>query len=127
MLDDAGHGDHVVAANDERPGFTFRPRDLRVDEHVLDLLLPPREAVAGPPSAYLKPFEVGADPPPAPPHLAVERDRPALAPEPVVLPHGLHAAAEIDALRPRLRPEELRECGRQRLAGVEGTEDVLVG
>ena len=84
-----GHGDHVVAAHDERPRFALRSGDLRVDEHVLDLLLPPGEPVAGPPASYLKPFELGADAPLAPADLAVEVDRPALEPEPVVLAHRL--------------------------------------
>src|SRR4051794_40709732 len=39
-LDDARHGDDLVAADDERPGLPVGARHLRVDKHVLDLLLP---------------------------------------------------------------------------------------
>src|SRR6478672_3889261 len=127
MLDDPGHGDHVVAAHDERPGFPFRLGDLRVDEHVLDLLLPPGEPVPGPPASYLKPFERRADAPLAPADLALDVDRPALEPQTVVLAHHLAAAAEVDALRADRRREQLGERGRQGLAEVESAEDVRVG
>src|SRR5512141_2079592 len=127
MLDDPGHRDHLVTPHDERPGFPFRWGDLRVDEHVLDLLLAPGEPVAGPPTSYLKPFERGADAPLAPGDLALDVDGAALEPEAVVLAHRLAAAAEIDALRADPGGEQLGERGRQRLADVEGAEDVRVG
>src|SRR5689334_16412967 len=91
--DDPRHRDDVVAAHHEGPALAVGARNLGVDEHVLDLLRPPREPVAGPPAAYCKPWDVGLDPPPSPFHLPVERDRPALEPEAVVLAHRLDAAA----------------------------------
>src|SRR3954471_22463750 len=105
MVDDARHGDHVGAAHDERPGFTLRPRDFGIDEHVLNLLPPPCEPVAGPPRSYLKSCELGADPPLAPADLALELERPVLEPEPVVFAHRLQSPAEIDALRAHRRAE----------------------
>src|SRR4051795_5625851 len=99
MLDDAGHGHDLVAAHDERPRLPLRARHLRVDEHVLDLPPPTSQPVAGPPSAHSKALELGADGPLAPADLSRQLDRPALEPEPLVLAHRLHAAAEVDALR----------------------------
>src|SRR4051812_23612530 len=127
MWNEAGHRDDRVAAHDERPRFALGLRDLRVDEHVLDLLRPPGEPVAGLPASYPKASQLGADAPPAPCHLAVELDGAVLEPEPLVFTHRLHAAAEVDALRARRRGEELGERGRQRVAEVEGAEDVRVG
>src|SRR6266487_3416151 len=101
MLDDPRNRDHVVAPHDERPRLAFRFGDLGVDEHVLDLLRPVGEPVAGPPASYLKPLQLRANAPPSPAHLALERDRALLEPETVVFPNGLEAAAEIDALRAR--------------------------
>ena len=128
VLDDPGHGDDLVAAHDERPLLALRARDLRVDEHVLDLLLLPAEPVAGPPPSYLKPWRAASGfVHVAPAHLAVERDRPALEPEPLVLAHRLEAAAEVDALRADGCREQLGERRRQRLAAVERAQEVLVG
>src|SRR5215831_1728071 len=93
MLDDAGHRHDLVAAHDERPRLALRARHLCVDEHVLNLAPPTRQAVAGPPSTHSKPFELRGDSPVAPPDLARELDRPLLEPEPLVLAHGLNAAA----------------------------------
>src|SRR3954470_18189612 len=104
-LDDAGHRDDLVAAHDKRPALTIGARNLRVDEHVLHLLRAPLEAIAGPPSPYLKPWEVGLDPPPPPRDRAVQLDRRGFEPEPLVLPHRLHAAAEVDPLRADRRVE----------------------
>src|SRR2546426_570566 len=83
-LDDARHGDHVVSAHDERPRLACGTGDLRVDEHVLDLLRSPSEPIAGTPGPYLKAWERGGDPPFPPAHLAVERHGRALEPDPVV-------------------------------------------
>ena len=85
----------------------------------------PGEPVAGPPAPYFKPWQLGADAPAAPAHLAVELDRAALEPEPVVLAHRLDAAAEVDALRADRRVEQLGERGRHRPALVERAQDVL--
>src|SRR5579875_674141 len=98
MLDDARHRDDLVSAHDERPRLALGTGHLRVDEHVLDLPPPPGEPIARPPPSHSKPFGARADAPLAPAHLARELDRPALEPETVVLAHGLHAAAEVDAL-----------------------------
>src|SRR5581483_3974272 len=124
-LDDPRHGDDLVAAHDERPAFAVGARDLRVDEHVLDLLRAAGEPVAGPPPAYLKPWPLRGDAPRPPAHLAVERDRPLLEPKPVVLAHRLDAAAEVDALRGGRGVEQLGERGRQHAALVERAQDVL--
>src|SRR5689334_7349044 len=81
VLDDPRHGDHVIAAHDERPRFALRPRNLGVHENVLNLLTPSCQPVARSPPAYLKAFHAGPDTPRAPAHLAVEIDRAALEPE----------------------------------------------
>src|SRR5215210_1341082 len=107
VCDDPGHGHDLVAAHDERPAFAVGARDLRVDEHVLDLPGAAGESVAGTPTANPKPWQLGADRPPAPPHLAVEVHRRALEPEPTVLADGVRAAAEVDALRADRRVEKL--------------------
>src|SRR5947209_20254713 len=65
-LDDPRHRDDFVTAHDEWPAFTIGPRHLRVDEHVLHFFRAPLEAVAGPPSPYSKPWQVGLDAPLAP-------------------------------------------------------------
>src|SRR5947207_12988902 len=109
MLDDAGHRHHLVAAHHQGPGLALRPRDLGVDEHVLDLLPPSGEAVTGPPASYLKTCQLRTDTPAAPAHLAGELDRPALEPQAVVLAHGLDATAEVDALRADRPGHELRQ------------------
>src|SRR3954447_14478093 len=85
VLDDAGNGDHLVPAHHERPGLSVGAGDLGVDEHVLDLLRPAGESVAGPPSSHFQPGAVGADPPLAPLDGSGEVDRAALEPEAVVL------------------------------------------
>src|SRR5689334_2901087 len=95
VIEDTGDRDNLVAAHDERPRLALRSGDLGVDEHVLDLLLPACEPVAGPPASYLKASELGLDPPLAPANSAVERNRAALQPEAVVLADDLHAVAEI--------------------------------
>ena len=111
---DPGHGDHLVAANDERPPFTIGARDLCVDEHILHLLLPAGETVAGTPSPYSKPWQVGLDAPAAPVDRTEQIDRAALEPEPVVLAYRLQPAAEVDAPRAGLRVEQLGERGGSR-------------
>src|SRR5215203_5840103 len=117
--------DDLVATHHERPAFAVGARDLRVDEHILDLRGPAGESVAGAPAANPKPWQGGADRPPAPPHLAVEVDGRALEPQPRVLADGVRSAAEVDPLRPDRRVEELRERGWQRPPLVERAEDVL--
>src|SRR2546421_3041758 len=52
-VDDARNCDHVVSTHDERPRLAGGTGDLRVDEHVLDLLRPPSEPIAGTPGPYL--------------------------------------------------------------------------
>src|SRR4051794_3199575 len=94
--DDPWPGDDLVAAHDERPRLAGRTGDLCVDEHVLDFLRPSGEPVAGPPASYLKAWHVGRDPPAAPLHLSVQRDRRALDPDAVVLAHRGDAAAEVE-------------------------------
>src|SRR2546423_1795659 len=126
VLDDPGHGHDLVAAHDERPRLALRARHLRVDEDVLNLPPPTRKPVAGPPSTHSKPLELRADSPLAPADLARQLDRAALEPETLVLADGLEPAAEVDALRADRRREQLGERRRQRLAGVERTEEVLV-
>src|SRR4051812_48480921 len=126
MLDEPGHRDDRVAAHDERPRFALGLGDLRVDEHVLDLLRAPGEPVTGLPASYPKASELGADAPPAPRHLVVEIDRAALEPEPLVLTHRLNTAAEVNALRPGGRREKLGERRRQGLPQVERSKDVRV-
>src|SRR5581483_3985930 len=98
-LDDPGHRDHLVASHHEGPAFAIRAGDLRVDEHVLDLPPAAGEPVAGPPSPYFKPRQLGLDAPAAPLDRAGEVDGPRLEPEALVLADRLHAAAEVDALR----------------------------
>src|SRR5260370_1897901 len=126
MRDEAGNGDDLVPAHDERPSLSVGTGDLGVDENVLDLLAPPGKAVAWPPASYLKPCECRADAPLTPADLAGEIDRAALEPEPVVLAHGLDAGAEIDAFRAFGRREQLSELRRQRRARIERAEDVLI-
>src|SRR2546423_6751795 len=111
-LDDARHRDDLVAAHDERPRLACGQRDLCVHEHVLDLLRPSGEPVAGAPGSYLKAWHVRGDSPFAPAHLAVERERRALEPDAAVLPDGGPPAAEIEPPRARSRSEQLRERGR---------------
>src|ERR1051326_6567788 len=77
-VDDSGHRDHLVAAHDERPRLALRAGGLRVDEHVLDLLAPPGEAVASAPGPYLKASQLRFDAPSAPADLPLERERRAL-------------------------------------------------
>src|SRR3954469_4689380 len=115
-FDDAGHGDDLVTTHHEGPSFAVGARDLGVDEHILDLLPAALQPVARPPSPYLKPWQPRLDPPAAPLDGAVEIDGAALGPEPFVRAHRLDAAAEIDALRPRRRGEQLRKRRRHRLA-----------
>src|SRR5580765_4384225 len=113
-LDDARDSDDLVAAHDERPRLAGRTGDLCVDEHVLDLLRPSGEPVAGAPGSYLKAWQVGGDPPVAPADLAVERDGRALEPDALVLAHRGQAAAEVEPLRAGRRRKQLVE--RRRLA-----------
>src|SRR3954451_19088455 len=126
MCDEPGHCDDRVAAHDERPRLALGLRDLRVDEHVLDLLRPPGEPVTGLPASYPKASQPRTDAPPAPRHLAVEVDRSVLEPEPLVFTHRLDAAAEVDALRACRRREELGERRRQGLTKVERSKDVRI-
>ena len=127
MLDDARHGDDLVSAHDERPRLALRARAPSRRRTRPGSSAPTRQAVPGPPASHSKSWQLGADPPLPPAHLAVELDRPVLEPEPLVLAHRLDAAAEVDALRAGRRGEQLGERRRQRLARVERAEDVLVG
>src|SRR5437868_2519842 len=84
VLDDPGDRDDLVTAHDEGPGLSLRPRDLGVDEYVLNLLPPAGEAVAGPPSSHFETARARGDPPRPPLDRAVERERAALEPESLV-------------------------------------------
>src|SRR3954470_15336627 len=127
VLDDPGNRDDLVATHDEGPGFPVGARDLGVDEHVLDLLPPAGEPVAGPPSSHFETRRAGGDAPRPPAHGSVEVDRPALEPEAVVLAHSLDPVAGAAARRAGRRREQLREGRRQCLSRVERVQDVLVG
>src|SRR5437588_6367225 len=118
-LDDSGNSDDLIAAHDERPRLALRAGNLCVDEHVLDLLAPPGQPVAGAPCAYLKAWELRLDPPLAPLNFAFEVDRRALDPHVVVLAHRGQATAEINALRALLRSQELVEARRSSLRESE--------
>src|SRR6266516_3612461 len=125
-LDDSRHRDDLVPAHDERPRLAFRAGDLRVDENVLDLLAPPGEAIACPPGSYLKAWQVRLDAPRAPADLALQRDRCALEPDAVVLTNEEPAAAELDALAPDRRLEQLGDRRRNR-PGVREAPQVQLG
>src|SRR5919198_861899 len=99
VVDDAGHRDDLVPSHHEGPRLAFRPGDLGVDEHVLNLLPPAGEPVARPPGSYLKACELGFNRPLAPPDGSLERDWPGLEPEPVVFAYRLQPAAEVEPLR----------------------------
>src|SRR3954471_2980089 len=111
MLDHSRHGDDFAPAYDEGPRLALRSRDLRVDEHVLDLLPAPGEPVARSPASYLKACELGFDRPRAPAHAALERHGGLLEPDAVVLAHGGQALAEVDAARALARGEQQVEPG----------------
>src|SRR3954454_5482367 len=124
-LDDPRHCDDLVTAHHERPAFAVGARDLCVDEHVLDLPRAAGEPVARTPPPYLKPCERGLDAPIPPRDLAAEVDRSRLEPEPVVLAHGLHAAAEVDPPRRCGCVEQLGERAGHGPPLVEGAQKVL--
>src|SRR5262249_45499121 len=96
--------------------------DLRVDEHVLDLLRPPGEPVAGAPGPYLKAWELRGNPPPSPQHLPVEGDGGPFQPDLVVFAHRGDAAAEVEPPRAGRRR---KECLRRRGPLLCGAEEVL--
>src|SRR6266540_937144 len=121
-LDDPGHGDDLVPAHDERPRLAGRTGDLRVDEHVLDLLRSPGEPIAGAPGSYLKAWEARGNPPFAPAHLGVEHHGCALEPDTLVLPHSRQSATEVEPLRAGSRGEQLVERGRICLRQSEQVE-----
>src|SRR6266550_9400950 len=95
-LDDARNGDHVVSAHDQRPRLAGGTGNLRVDEHVLDLLRSSGEPIAGTPGPYLKAWEVRGNPPLAPQHLTVEGNRSVLEPYALVLPNGREPSATVE-------------------------------
>src|SRR5689334_20330851 len=121
---DPRYGDDLVTAHDERPRLACRTGDLCVHEHVLDLLLPSGEPVAGAPGPYLKAWHVGGDTPVAPADLAIERDGRAFEPDIAVLPDRRQPTAEVEPLRARRRRQQLVERGRLSLSKPE---QVLVG
>src|SRR5438105_15790563 len=121
-LDDARNRDDHVPAHDERPRLACGTRDLGVDEHVLDLLRPPGEPVAGTPGSYLKAWEVRFDGPVAPVDETVQRDGRALEPDLVVLARGDRAAAEVEPPRADRRVEQLGELRRHRAAKRKAVE-----
>src|ERR1043166_3315924 len=108
-VDDSGHHDHLVPAHDERPRLALRAGDLRVDEHVLDLLAPPGEAVARAPGPYLKASQLRFDAPSDRAHLPRERDRRGSEPDLVVLADGGEPPTEVEPLRARARGEQAVE------------------
>src|SRR5512133_3558736 len=112
MLDQARDGDDLAPSDDERPCLALRPRDLGVDEHVLNLLAAAGEPVARSPASYLKACELGLDGPRAPADAAVERHRRLLEPDAVVLADGGQPLAEVDAPRAFRRGEEVVQPGR---------------
>src|SRR5438067_8474191 len=118
-LDDSRDSDDLVTAHHERPAFAVGAWDLCVDEHVLQFLPAAGESVAGTPPPYCKPWQLGFDAPRPPVDAAAQRDRAALEPEPVVLAHGLDAAAEVDPPRGDGRGEQACKLGGQRLPLVE--------
>src|SRR5437588_12018562 len=87
-LDDSRYRDDVVAPHDERPRLALRAGHLRVDEHVLDLPAPTCQAVSWPPSAHSKSWQLRADQPLPPAHLAGELDRAVREHERLWLEHG---------------------------------------
>src|SRR5215210_1128297 len=111
-LDDPRHGDYLVTAHDERPRLAGRTWDLRVDEHVLDLLRPSGEPIAGTPGPYLKAWKVRGNPPLAPADRAVERDRCALEPDLLVFARNGDPTPEVQAPRPGRRRQQLIEWRR---------------
>src|SRR5437867_5774609 len=98
-IDDARDRDDLVAPHNEGPRLALRAGNLRVDEHVLDLLAPPGEAVACAPGPYLKAWQLGFDAPPSPVNLAVQGDGRALEPDAVVLADRGQPSAEVESLR----------------------------
>src|SRR5882672_11449413 len=118
-LDDPGDGHDLVAAHDERPAFTVGAGNLGIDEHILDLPGAACEPIARPPPSYLKPWEPRLDQPRPPRDRAVQVLRAGLEPEPLVLAHGVHAVAEVEALRTGARIDQLGERRRHRAALVE--------
>src|SRR3954452_10212554 len=107
MLDDTWNGDDVVASHDQRPRLTLGSGNLGVDEHVLNLFPMAGEPVARPPAPYLKPWELGLDPPLAPANRTLEHNGAALEPEAVVLADELDSVAEIEAFRADRRRDQL--------------------
>src|SRR5262249_11807446 len=123
-LDDSGDRNHFPTAHHEGPRFALGAGDLGVDEHVLDLLAPAGEPVARPPATYLKACQLGLDRPSAPANRAVERDRAAFEPRPVVLSDELDAVAEIEPLRADRRSDQLRNGRLQRWPSLERSQEV---
>src|SRR5262249_26037453 len=125
-VDDPGNGHDLVAAHDERPRLSLRPGDLRVDEHVLDLLPTACQMVARTPPAYLKPLFLGCDRPLAPADRCVEGDRGAVEPRARRLGDDLAPVAEVEAARAVDRVEEVDEP-RRRGPAVGEAEQVALG
>src|SRR6476659_10269880 len=88
--DDARNGHALVTGDDERPLVSLTARDLRVDEHVLDLLRTTGQAIAWPARADDEAGTAAFDRPGA------EGDGPLQA-HLVVLANRADAASEIDA------------------------------
>src|SRR3954469_10051456 len=78
VIDDPRDRDDVLAAHDQWPCLAVGAWDLGVDEHVLDLLRPAGEPVAGPPSSHFEPRRVRGDAPGPPFDRPVEVDGPML-------------------------------------------------
>ena len=83
--------------------------------------------IAWTPPAYLKPLFLGCDPPRAPAHLPIERDRRALEPGAAVFADDLAAAAEVEPGRAVDRVEQLDELRRRGLAVGEAEQVALRG
>src|SRR5579859_2565327 len=101
IFHDSRHANNLTGLDDQGPGRPLAARHLRVDEHVLHLLAPPAEAIAGAPGAHFEAGRVGGDRPRA------EADGTVLQRDRVVLADRADAAAQIRLLRALAACQEL--------------------
>src|SRR4029079_19594707 len=114
-----------LVVGDHRPAVPLRPRHLRVHEHVLELLAPAPEPVAGAASPNRQTGLGRLDRPGAPPHGAVvERDT-------IVFAHGPDPSPEITVPGSVARGEQLEQrllhSARETRTLVGEPPDVLLG